>query len=85
MSVTLTDWNNAGSAYASAATAFIAAYVALKATELKLNAEGIALTGGRLGSETNSIDLIPLRHPQFAPNIDTPRLADQIVAKISQL
>jgi hypothetical protein len=86
MSVSQTDVDAAGATYASAIAAAITAYVTLKATEMKMDSQGSALAaGGRFGSETNEIDLIPFRHPKYAPNVDTPRLTDQIVAKMAQL
>jgi hypothetical protein len=80
------DVDSAGATYATAAAAFIAAYVDLRAKELKMDAQGTALAaGGRFGSESNSVDLIPLRHPKYMPNIDKPRLTDQVVAAMAAL
>jgi hypothetical protein len=86
MSVTLSDRNAAGAVYTSAAAAFIAAYVDLAAKERACDRLGIALdAGGRFGSETGAVDLIPLRHPRFAPHIDLPRLEDQIQTALAAL
>lgn len=86
MSVSLSDKNAAGATYTSAAAAFIAAYVDLAAKERALDREGILMdAGGRFGSETGSVELVPLRHPRFAPHIDVPRLEDQIQAALATL
>jgi hypothetical protein len=85
MTVSLTDRTTAGNAYAAALSTFITTYVELAATERALRRQGADSPGGRFGSETGLIDLIPFRHPQFAPKPDAPRLEDQIQARLIQL
>jgi hypothetical protein len=85
MAVTTTDRTNAGNTYASALSALINAYVELAATERALRRQGTAYTGGSFGAEQAAIDLIPWRHPQFAPTPDAQRLEDLVKARLAQL
>jgi hypothetical protein len=87
MAVTTTDRTNAGSAYATALTNVVNAYVELAATERALVAQKTEFTGGKLGAETATIaaDLVFFRHPQFAPTFPNQRLEDAIKARLAQL
>jgi hypothetical protein len=85
MAVNVTDRANAGTAYASALSTFISAYVELAATERALLRYGTNPPGGQFGAELGDIDLTLLRHPLYAPAPDQPRLVDRVAARAAQL
>jgi hypothetical protein len=85
MSVTTTDRTNAGTAYASALSAFIAAYATLAATERGLHRQGTAFSGGEFGAEMAAIDLTPFKHPLYAPTANASRMDDLVQAQLVAL
>lgn len=82
---TTSDRATAGAAYTTALAALVTAYVELAATERALLRQGIDPTGGHFGAELSDINLIPFRHPVYAPHPDQPRLGDQVTARAAQL
>ena len=84
MPVNTANRDTAGADYAAKLSAFVAAYVELAATERALESQGIDCSGGRL-HHCGGVDLIPFRHPKFAPRPDAPRLEDQIQARLAKL
>jgi hypothetical protein len=69
--LTLSDRDTAGATYGTAVTNFINALVDLAAKEQILSdrSGGNPLDGGHFGAQIALIDMIPLWHGKYAPNV----------------
>jgi hypothetical protein len=70
MSLTLSDRDTAGAAYAAAVTTLISTLVTLKATEIKLSdQQGMGqLPGGQMGGAWAAVDWNSFAHPKYLPH-----------------
>ncbi|HEX4409944.1 MAG TPA: hypothetical protein VH206_14320 [Xanthobacteraceae bacterium] len=84
MSVTLSDRDTAGAAYATALATWKTAYIDLAAKERILENSSLPPFGAKFNDLPGRIDLLTLQHPQYALP-DYVRLEDAIQARMAVL
>lgn len=81
--LTSADRDTAGATYGTAVTNFINALVDLSAKEQILSdrAGGAPLDGGHFGTVIAAIDVIPLWHGKYAPNVKAATIPQLVEAQ----